>query len=163
MTDLSKESWYHGRVSRVDAEKILESQGSVEGSFLVRDSLTMTGEYVLSLCHQVCGGGGGRGERRKGGREEGRKKDKGRREGRIEGLSVRRGREENLSLVCEWRKKRVVGIVCRMLCAVVGKHPIIYENIEVNLKGKKQSHGDLYLTWCPYLNVIGYRNMGGIA
>ena len=98
MTDLSKEPWYHGRVSRVDAEKILESQGSVEGSFLVRDSLTMTGEYVLSLCHQVCGGGGERGERRKGGREEGRKKDKGRRERRIEGLSVRKGREENLKV-----------------------------------------------------------------
>ena len=66
MTDLSKEQWYHGRVSRVDAEKILESHGSVEGSFLVRDSLTMTGEYVLSLCHQVCGGEregeGGKGE-----------------------------------------------------------------------------------------------------
>lgn len=57
MTDLSKEPWYHGRVSRVDAEKILDTFGAVEGSYLVRDSLTMTGEYVLSLCHQVCAGG----------------------------------------------------------------------------------------------------------
>lgn len=57
MTDLSKEPWYHGRVSRVDAEKILDTFGAVEGSYLVRDSLTMTGEYVLSLCHQVCAAG----------------------------------------------------------------------------------------------------------
>ena len=53
MTDLSKESWYHGRISRVDAEKILEQAGNVEGAYLVRDSLTITGEFVLSLCHQV--------------------------------------------------------------------------------------------------------------
>ena len=53
MTDLSKELWYHGRVSRVDAEKILDNAGGGEGTFLVRDSLTITGEYVLSLCHQV--------------------------------------------------------------------------------------------------------------
>ena len=53
MTDLSKEPWYHGRVSRVDAEKILDSAGGGEGTYLVRDSLTITGEYVLSLCHQV--------------------------------------------------------------------------------------------------------------
>ena len=53
MTELSKESWYHGRISRVDAEKILDNAGGTEGTFLVRDSLTITGEYVLSLCHQV--------------------------------------------------------------------------------------------------------------
>lgn len=52
--DLSKELWYHGRVSRADAEQLLEQRGNVEGSYLVRDSLTTTGEYVLSLCHQVC-------------------------------------------------------------------------------------------------------------
>ena len=53
MTDLSREQWYHGRISRVDAEKILEQMGAVEGGYLVRDSLSLTGEYVLSLCHQV--------------------------------------------------------------------------------------------------------------
>ena len=53
MTDLSREMWYHGRISRTDAERILEVGGAVEGSYLVRDSLTLTGEYVLSLCYQV--------------------------------------------------------------------------------------------------------------
>lgn len=53
MTDLSRELWYHGRISRVDAEKILDNAGGGEGTYLVRDSLTITGEYVLSLCHQV--------------------------------------------------------------------------------------------------------------
>lgn len=54
MTDLSKERWYHGRISRLDAEKVLDMNGATEGLYLVRDSLTMTGEYVLSLCSQVC-------------------------------------------------------------------------------------------------------------
>ena len=88
MTDLSKEPWYHGRVSRVDAEKILDTFGAVEGSYLVRDSLTMTGEYVLSLCHQVCAGGkedreGGEGvdEDGEGGAEEGRGRDEEREDG----------------------------------------------------------------------------------
>ena len=64
MTDLSRELWYHGRLSRVDAEKILDLAGGGQGTYLVRDSLTMTGEYVLSLCYQVgresvCERGGG--------------------------------------------------------------------------------------------------------
>lgn len=53
MTDLSREMWYHGRISRTDAEKILDMSGGIEGNYLVRDSLTLTGEYVLSLCYQV--------------------------------------------------------------------------------------------------------------
>ena len=37
-----------------DAEHILDKKGNINGSYLVRDSLSMTGEYVLSLVHQVC-------------------------------------------------------------------------------------------------------------
>ena len=51
--DLSKELWYYGRVSRTDAEKVLDSKGNIGGSFLVRDSLSVTGEYILSLSHSV--------------------------------------------------------------------------------------------------------------
>lgn len=53
MSDLAKEPAYHGRISRAEAEKLLDTMGSAEGTYLVRDSLTMTGEYVLSLCYQV--------------------------------------------------------------------------------------------------------------
>ena len=52
MADLSNEPWYHGRISRSDAEQILNISGGMDGCFLVRDSLTVSGEYVLSLCHQ---------------------------------------------------------------------------------------------------------------
>ena len=52
MVDLSSEAWYHGRISRPDAEKVLDSVGPIDGAYLVRDSLSTTGEYVLSICYQ---------------------------------------------------------------------------------------------------------------
>ena len=52
MGDLTDEAWYHGRISRADAERVLDNVRLQSGSFLVRDSLTTTGEYVLSLLHE---------------------------------------------------------------------------------------------------------------
>ena len=50
--DPAEEPWYHGRISRVEAEEFLYSRGMTEGLFLVRDSLATTGEYALTLSHQ---------------------------------------------------------------------------------------------------------------
>ena len=50
--DPFKESWYHGRVSRLEAERILEKGGLSEGLYLLRDSLSTTGDFVLSVCHR---------------------------------------------------------------------------------------------------------------
>ncbi|NWR43152.1 SHC1 protein, partial [Regulus satrapa] len=41
---LRRESWYHGKMSRKDAEKLLK----VNGDFLVRESITTPGQYVLT-------------------------------------------------------------------------------------------------------------------
>ncbi|NWY05108.1 SHC2 protein, partial [Nothoprocta ornata] len=41
---LRREPWYHGKMSRRDAEKLLR----VDGDFLVRDSITNPGQYVLT-------------------------------------------------------------------------------------------------------------------
>uniref|UniRef100_A0A4W5QGN4 SH2 domain-containing protein n=1 Tax=Hucho hucho TaxID=62062 RepID=A0A4W5QGN4_9TELE len=46
---LQREAWYHGRMSRRDAEKLLVR----DGDFLVRDSATNPGQYVLTGMH--CG------------------------------------------------------------------------------------------------------------
>ncbi|KAI1891665.1 hypothetical protein AGOR_G00146120 [Albula goreensis] len=46
---LRREAWYHGRMSRRDAEKLLVQ----DGDFLVRDSATNPGQYVLTGMH--CG------------------------------------------------------------------------------------------------------------
>uniref|UniRef100_A0A8C3MDI6 Uncharacterized protein n=1 Tax=Geospiza parvula TaxID=87175 RepID=A0A8C3MDI6_GEOPR len=44
---LRREPWYHGRMSRRDAERLLQ----MDGDFLVRDSLTNPGQYVLTGMH----------------------------------------------------------------------------------------------------------------
>lgn len=44
---LRREPWYHGRMSRRDAERLLKT----DGDFLVRDSLTNPGQYVLTGMH----------------------------------------------------------------------------------------------------------------
>ncbi|KAK9409046.1 SHC-transforming protein 2 [Crotalus adamanteus] len=44
---LKQELWYHGKMSRRDAEKLLYT----DGDFLVRDSITNPGQYVLTGMH----------------------------------------------------------------------------------------------------------------
>ncbi|XP_062847913.1 growth factor receptor-bound protein 7 [Trichomycterus rosablanca] len=44
--------WFHGGVSRTEAQKLLEEQGQVDGMFLIRDSQLHPQCFVLSLCHQ---------------------------------------------------------------------------------------------------------------
>lgn len=46
---LRREAWYHSRMSRRDAEKVLVR----DGDFLVRESTTNPGQYVLTGMH--CG------------------------------------------------------------------------------------------------------------
>ena len=46
-----KEKWFHGKLAsgRPDAERLLADYQSVNGSFLVRESATFTGDYSLSF------------------------------------------------------------------------------------------------------------------
>ncbi|KAI8438748.1 hypothetical protein MSG28_011153 [Choristoneura fumiferana] len=43
--------WFHGKISRDSAEKLLKEEGE-DGVFLVRESNTSPGDYVLSVLHQ---------------------------------------------------------------------------------------------------------------
>ncbi|XP_011505874.1 PREDICTED: tyrosine-protein kinase shark [Ceratosolen solmsi marchali] len=43
--------WYHGNMSREDAEKLLQEDGKEYGTFLVRESGSSLGDYVLSVLY----------------------------------------------------------------------------------------------------------------
>ncbi|GCB65465.1 hypothetical protein scyTo_0009962 [Scyliorhinus torazame] len=43
--------WFHHRLSRDEAQKLIEQQGLVDGMFLLRDSRSNLKSFVLSLCH----------------------------------------------------------------------------------------------------------------
>uniref|UniRef100_A0A3B4DW58 Uncharacterized protein n=1 Tax=Pygocentrus nattereri TaxID=42514 RepID=A0A3B4DW58_PYGNA len=45
--------WFHGGISRSEAERLLEEQGQVDGMFLIRDSQMHAQCFVLSLCHKL--------------------------------------------------------------------------------------------------------------
>jgi abelson tyrosine-protein kinase 1 len=49
LNSLEKHSWYHGKVSRNEAECLLSS--GINGSFLVRESETSLGQFSISLRH----------------------------------------------------------------------------------------------------------------
>jgi len=48
---LANHEWWHGNIQRKVAEHILESLGSRNGLFLIRDSSQKSCDYVLSVCH----------------------------------------------------------------------------------------------------------------
>uniref|UniRef100_UPI00358EE93C growth factor receptor-bound protein 10-like isoform X2 n=1 Tax=Myxine glutinosa TaxID=7769 RepID=UPI00358EE93C len=43
--------WFHGRITREEAQRIITQQGLVDGLFLLRDSHSNPKTFVLSLCH----------------------------------------------------------------------------------------------------------------
>ncbi|XP_074475066.1 growth factor receptor-bound protein 7 [Sebastes fasciatus] len=47
------QQWFHGGVSRKDAQRLIEKQGLVDGMFLIRDSQQHAQCFVLSLCYKL--------------------------------------------------------------------------------------------------------------
>ncbi|XP_070538021.1 tyrosine-protein kinase HTK16-like [Ptychodera flava] len=45
--------WFHGKITRDTAIHILKDNGMSEGLFLIRESATVEGDFVLSLVHNV--------------------------------------------------------------------------------------------------------------
>ncbi|XP_078537767.1 growth factor receptor-bound protein 14 isoform X1 [Lissotriton helveticus] len=43
--------WFHHRISRDEAQRLISQQGLVDGVFLLRDSQSNPKHFVLSLCH----------------------------------------------------------------------------------------------------------------
>uniref|UniRef100_A0AAV2LCL4 Growth factor receptor bound protein 7 n=1 Tax=Knipowitschia caucasica TaxID=637954 RepID=A0AAV2LCL4_KNICA len=45
--------WFHGGVSRTEAQRLIQRQGLVDGMFLIRDSQQHAQCFVLSLCYKL--------------------------------------------------------------------------------------------------------------
>uniref|UniRef100_A0A8C4HSP1 Growth factor receptor bound protein 14 n=2 Tax=Dicentrarchus labrax TaxID=13489 RepID=A0A8C4HSP1_DICLA len=45
------QSWFHGKLSRDEAQRLITQQGLIDGVFLLRDSQSNPKTFVLSLCH----------------------------------------------------------------------------------------------------------------
>ena len=43
--------YFYGRISRDEAETALSNAGLGEGLYLLRESVAVAGNYVLSICH----------------------------------------------------------------------------------------------------------------
>uniref|UniRef100_A0A671XP33 Growth factor receptor bound protein 14 n=1 Tax=Sparus aurata TaxID=8175 RepID=A0A671XP33_SPAAU len=44
-------AWFHGKLSRDEAQRLITQQGLIDGVFLLRDSQSNPKTFVLSLCH----------------------------------------------------------------------------------------------------------------
>lgn len=51
MADPLFQHWFHGRISRQDAEELLVRAGKRDGLYLLRESTASAGSYALSMCH----------------------------------------------------------------------------------------------------------------
>ncbi|XP_041123068.1 LOW QUALITY PROTEIN: growth factor receptor-bound protein 7-like [Polyodon spathula] len=47
------QAWFHGGVSRKEAQQLIQEQGQVDGMFLIRESQQHANCFVLSLCYQL--------------------------------------------------------------------------------------------------------------
>ena len=45
--------WFHGRIGREEAQDLIKSNGAVDGLFLLRESLSIAGTFVLTLAHNL--------------------------------------------------------------------------------------------------------------
>ena len=52
MAQPSSEKYFFGRIAREQAEKVLKDTGLHEGLFLLRESMSVFGNYVLSIVHE---------------------------------------------------------------------------------------------------------------
>lgn len=48
---MASRNWYHGLLTRSRAEEVLRANGFEEGLFLVRESSSAIGDFVLSVVH----------------------------------------------------------------------------------------------------------------
>ena len=51
MAEQRKIDWFHGAMGREESETVLKEHGFDEGLFLVRESSTSLGDFVLSVVH----------------------------------------------------------------------------------------------------------------
>lgn len=54
LLQLPLQQWYFGQIKQADAEKLLLQTGNSTGTFLIRESESQPGNYVLSVRYKNC-------------------------------------------------------------------------------------------------------------
>lgn len=49
---LNSMPWFHGKITREEAETLLQAKSAPDGQFLVRESTNFPGDYTLCVCYQ---------------------------------------------------------------------------------------------------------------